>query len=294
MVSLPNEETLKSIRANGRAAALTLRLPFRSNLWQGIFGNWAGTGLGSSIDFLDHRPYLPGDDPRYIDWQAYARSGTYSMKLYREEVSPRLDLVLDVSESMLYVPEKANRTLELFFFLLESALRNGSSVRSRLVGPGACRDLSTEEAVAGTLPIPEEPAGGDPFDILLRTPFQTASLRVLVSDLLYPGSPEAFFRHWISGKGRVVVLAPFLAREVEPDWQGNMELVDCETAERRLQDIDDSALGRYRDAYRRHFDLWREQARRHNARFARLPAGGSLPDALRTEAVSAGAVEPWA
>ena len=73
-----------------------------------------GVGAGSSIDFQDHSPYLPGDDPRYIDWRAYARTGHYIMKLYREEVSPLLDLVLDVSPSLFFEPAKALRVLELF------------------------------------------------------------------------------------------------------------------------------------------------------------------------------------
>ena len=86
-----------------------VRLPFRNRTWRGDGGNWQGAGVGSSIDFQDHRPYLPGDDPRYIDWQAYARTGVYSMKLYREEVSPRVDVALDVSASMFFDDEKRQR-----------------------------------------------------------------------------------------------------------------------------------------------------------------------------------------
>src|SRR5277367_3359691 len=83
-----------------------LRLPFQSRSWRGSSGSWQGRNQGSSIDFQDHRAYMPGDDPRHIDWQAYARTNNYTMKLFREEVSPRLDVALDVSRSMALTPEK--------------------------------------------------------------------------------------------------------------------------------------------------------------------------------------------
>src|SRR4051794_30985311 len=103
-----------------KSASEHLGLPFRSRTWRGQAGAWVGVGSGSSIDFQDHRPYLPGDDPRYIDWRAYARTGHYIMKLYREEVSPLVDLVLDASASMFFDSAKAHRTLELFAFAAES------------------------------------------------------------------------------------------------------------------------------------------------------------------------------
>src|SRR5476651_524077 len=87
-------------------------LPFRSRAWRGSAGAWQGRGQGSSIDFQDHRAYAPGDDPRHLDWAAYARTNNYTMKLFREEVSPRLDLALDVSQSMAFTPEKEARSLD--------------------------------------------------------------------------------------------------------------------------------------------------------------------------------------
>src|SRR5271168_531154 len=67
-------------------------------------GGWTGsrTGrrAGTSIDFQDYRQYQPGDDLRFIDWGIYARSDRLTIKLYREEVIPHLDLVLDGSRSM--------------------------------------------------------------------------------------------------------------------------------------------------------------------------------------------------
>src|SRR5436190_4246219 len=66
----------------------------------GAVGAAMGPRAGSSLEFKDHRPYEPGDDLRHIDWSAYARTDQLSVKVYREEVTPHLDIVLDGSRSM--------------------------------------------------------------------------------------------------------------------------------------------------------------------------------------------------
>lgn len=71
-----------------RALADRFSLPLNDRNWRGNPGDYAGIGVGSSLDFQDHRNYLPGDDPRHINWQAFARTGDYTLKLYREEVRP--------------------------------------------------------------------------------------------------------------------------------------------------------------------------------------------------------------
>src|SRR5215510_12918699 len=67
---------------------------------RGRAGERLGSGTGASLEFEDYRPYTPGDDLRHVDWAGYARSEVLAVRLYREEVSPRVDLVIDVSRSM--------------------------------------------------------------------------------------------------------------------------------------------------------------------------------------------------
>src|SRR5215218_5123718 len=63
-------------------------------------GSALGAQAGSSLEFRDHRGYEPGDDLRHVDWNAYARSDTLTVKLFREEITPHLDVVIDTSRSM--------------------------------------------------------------------------------------------------------------------------------------------------------------------------------------------------
>lgn len=55
---------------------------------------------GFSVEFADHREYVPGDDLKYLDWQVFARTDRYYIKRYEEETNLRCHLLLDRSASM--------------------------------------------------------------------------------------------------------------------------------------------------------------------------------------------------
>ncbi|MBI4421236.1 MAG: DUF58 domain-containing protein [Gemmatimonadetes bacterium] len=55
---------------------------------------------GFSVEFAEHRPYQPGDDPRYVDWKMLARTDRLTVKQYEEETNLRSMIVLDASRSM--------------------------------------------------------------------------------------------------------------------------------------------------------------------------------------------------
>ncbi len=55
---------------------------------------------GFSVEFAEHRPYLPGDDLRHVDWRIAARADRLVIKQYEEETNLRATIVLDVSRSM--------------------------------------------------------------------------------------------------------------------------------------------------------------------------------------------------
>ncbi|MGQ0538217.1 MAG: DUF58 domain-containing protein [Gemmatimonadaceae bacterium] len=55
---------------------------------------------GFSVEFAEHRPYMPGDDLRYLDWKIAARADRWMIKQFEEETNLRAALVLDVSKSM--------------------------------------------------------------------------------------------------------------------------------------------------------------------------------------------------
>ncbi|MBI1390317.1 MAG: DUF58 domain-containing protein [bacterium] len=58
--------------------------------------------FGSAIEFAQYRPYVQGDDLRFVDWNLYARTDRLHTKQFYEETNLRCLLLLDCSASMLY------------------------------------------------------------------------------------------------------------------------------------------------------------------------------------------------
>src|SRR5262245_19992802 len=64
---------------------------------------------GFSVEFVQHREYVPGDDIRHIDWKSYGRSERYTVKQYEQETNFIAHLLLDASKSMQYGEREANK-----------------------------------------------------------------------------------------------------------------------------------------------------------------------------------------
>ncbi len=58
--------------------------------------------FGFSQEFAEYRDYVPGDDPRFVDWNAYARTGRPFVKRFEGETNTRVMVLLDVSASMAF------------------------------------------------------------------------------------------------------------------------------------------------------------------------------------------------
>jgi uncharacterized protein (DUF58 family) len=64
---------------------------------------------GFSVEFVQHREYVPGDDLRHIDWKSYGRSERYTIKQYEQETNFIGHVLVDASRSMLYGEGDANK-----------------------------------------------------------------------------------------------------------------------------------------------------------------------------------------
>ena len=63
--------------------------------------------LGLSIDFAEHRPYMPGDDIRRIDWRVFARTDRLYVKETEADTNSNCIILLDMSRSMDYASQLA-------------------------------------------------------------------------------------------------------------------------------------------------------------------------------------------
>ncbi|HEY6866742.1 MAG TPA: DUF58 domain-containing protein [Candidatus Eisenbacteria bacterium] len=116
---------------------------------------------GFSVEFAEHRPYMPGDPLKNLDWKVWARSDRYLVKQYTEETNLRCHLLLDLSGSMAFRSPRAAMSKFEYAQSLCAAL--------------AYLMLQQQDAV-GTLLFADRPLSYVParavrshFDVLLRT-----------------------------------------------------------------------------------------------------------------------------
>jgi uncharacterized protein (DUF58 family) len=157
---------------------------------------------GFSVEFAEHRPYMPGDDLRYLDWRIAARADRWVVKQFEEETNLRSLFLLDVSRSMDWTgaPERLTKgayaerlvaALALLFLRQRDAvglLRFDDAIRS--VVPARSRTGQWRRIVTAM----SEPGGGRASNAaealaqagrMLRRP----GMVVLVSDLLVDVPP---------------------------------------------------------------------------------------------------------
>ena len=64
---------------------------------------------GFSVEFAEHRQYMPGDEIRHVDWKVYAKTDRYYVKQFEEETNLKAYLLLDSSASMAFTSHKINK-----------------------------------------------------------------------------------------------------------------------------------------------------------------------------------------
>jgi uncharacterized protein (DUF58 family) len=151
--------------------------------------------FGQSIEFLQHREYVTGDDLRHVDWKVWARQDRLYVKQYEEETNLRSTLLVDVSKSMAY----GNGPLNKYEYACTLACSLAYLILRQQDGVGC---VTFDERVRMTVPVrtksnhifsivdslaAEEPQDKTDMYAILRHVAEAAprrGLMVLVSDLL--------------------------------------------------------------------------------------------------------------
>ncbi|MFN7971940.1 MAG: DUF58 domain-containing protein [Acidobacteriota bacterium] len=259
---IPVERAREWIEA-GQSVGARHVLATPRGLAAGASGGHLGTGLGSSIEFLDHREYQPGDDLRHVDWSASARGDRLVVKLFREEVTPWLDLVIDGSRSMaLPGTAKAEAAIALSALLAEAGMAAGFRHAAWRASDG-CERLD-----AGAL-SPESFAGdvfrgtcGMAQALAHRPPrLRPRSIRLVVSDLLFPDDPAAVLDRLAPGAALVAMIQIVARADLDPPEEGMLRLHDVETGEELEVSMDAAAARGYRAALEAHRRQWHDATR---------------------------------
>jgi uncharacterized protein (DUF58 family) len=99
----------RMLRAESLGRISRLELIARGVVEGFITGRHQSPYKGASIEFAEHRQYVPGDDLRNLDWRVYGKSDRYYVKQFQEETNLRATILLDGSGSMKYAGQLASR-----------------------------------------------------------------------------------------------------------------------------------------------------------------------------------------
>lgn len=224
---------------------------------------------GYSVEFAEHREYVPGDDIRHIDWKLWGREDRFYIKQYEEETNLRCHLLLDISESMRF----GTGALDKFEYSATAAaaitfllLKQRDAVGLRLF----------DEALQGVVPIssnwqslhniltlvdPVKPKRKTDFSVPLRDFADRAGRRsmiVIFSDLFAPlETIEAGLKSLRHKRHEVVLFHVLDATELTFPFEDNTrflgleEMPDLIAEPRSLRDGYLEVLGEFLEDMRR-------------------------------------------
>jgi len=268
------DAALRTALGEGEQLGVRYALQIPQVAASGQTGSRTGRRAGSSIDFQDYREYQPGDDLRFIDWGIYSRSDRLVVKLFREEVTPHLDLILDGSASMNLVDTpKAAAAAKLAGLLATAAVNAQCTQAVWLSGEGFQR-------------LPNDKLPPSAWDKLTfdsrRTPEQAweilppklrrLGVRVLVSDLLWPGNPAATLRRLRDGAAALFVIQLLAREDQTPPEHGNLRVVDSETGVESEIYVDSAVAKQYSDNLAQLQQSWDDACRQCGAQMTTLVA----------------------
>jgi hypothetical protein len=268
--------------------ALRRRLSIRARSGSG--GDHLARRRGGAAEFMEHRPYAPGDDLRRLDWLAFARTGEPVFKLFRAEEDVIVRLVIDASASLgSGTPPKLDTAKRLAAAIGYMAL--ASSERAQVLAAGEGLSRVTEPA-RGRAALPKLLRDLDAMQAGGRTDLSRAieqtlarsarpGMLVVVSDFLDDGPIEAAVAR-AAAAGHDVALVQVLAREeVEPSYDGDFALEDAETGAVVEVTMDARAIEAYLARLAGLLSGLRNLARRHRASYVRITSDEAILPAVR-------------
>ena len=256
----------------------------------GQSGELLGRGTGSSLEFQEYREYMPGDDIRHLDWSAYARSDQLMIRMFREEISPRTEVIIDTSRSMALGGEEKPRVLKQLasmFALLSGQL--GGRPALFLADDRRPVEQLTIEGLNRLNDI-EFTGVGDLGQLLMdgAIPFKRQSVRIVISDFLFPHDPDTLIRKLAAESAALWVIQLLNRFEHDPSALGGRRLVDVESGGEADMIINQDRIEQYKERLQRLQTSIARAARRVHAPFVTLIAEQGLTDLCHTELCQAG------
>ncbi|MDF2679199.1 MAG: hypothetical protein K0R47_389 [Brevibacillus sp.] len=217
--------------------------------------------LGSSMEFADYRSYVPGDDLRQLDWNAYARSGKLFLKKYLDETQLHVSLYIDCSRSMSHGQSgKMERAVQLaaaFGYLSLCHLDHVSVYAFDRQLVSSVRGLQGKRQAPRLLEYLAGLSPGEAGDLnqALRSPGAVsgkAGISIVLSDFLFETGYDKGIAFLQAARQDVIMVQVLAREELDPKYQGELRLIDSETQQAREVSLTGQLLEEYRKSVRQY------------------------------------------
>jgi uncharacterized protein (DUF58 family) len=247
---------------------------------------------GFSVEFAEHRQYMPGDEIKHIDWKIYGKTDRYYIKQFEEETNLKAYILLDASKSMGYVSGGKLNKLEYASYIT-AALAQLMVQQRDAVGftifdesirlympPHATKQYLKE--ILRQLEI-LKPAGktstANSLHIIAER-IKRRGLIIVLSDLFdNPGEVMAALRHFRHKKNEVIVMQILDPLERSFAFGRDAVFKDIETSEEittRPWHIQKA----YQVGMRKFIDIYKKECREHNIDYILLDTSTPFDTAL--------------
>jgi uncharacterized protein (DUF58 family) len=253
---------------------------------------------GASVEFADFRDYVPGDDFRRIDWNAYARLDRLFLRLYRAEEITIVTILLDHSISMHFGdPSKSLTAGRLAAILSYVALHGYDTVAIGGWGdridhylPGQSGKIAIPRVWRTIARLVETPIAATDFASLRKFGnYQRGpGIAVVLSDFMTDSDWRAGLRSLRAAGQEVTAIQILTPEEVDPALRGDWKLVDAETGRAAEVTISPRLLRRYREALDRHITAISDFCHREGIAFVQLSSDVDLAGTVLSELRMAG------
>lgn len=247
---------------------------------------------GFSVEFAEHRQYMPGDDIKHVDWKVFGRTDRYYIKQYEEETNLKTYLIVDASRSMAFHTDHHPTKLE--YAISVAAALGYLMVRQRdAVGLGIF-----DENVRTFLPPRSKQSY---LQLLFKTLVDTQAgkktatglslhrmaerikrrgLVIIFSDLFdNPDDVLGALRHFRHNRNEVIVMQVLDPSERSFAFGGDAVFKDMETEE-KMTTQPYHIQKAYQEEMRRFLDRYRRECREHAVDYVLLDTATPFDVAL--------------
>jgi len=210
---------------------------------------------GDSVEFADYRSYVSGDDPRFLDWNIYARLEKLFLKLFLQEEDLHVSVLIDVSKSMDWgQPNKGLYSRRVAAAIAYIGLSNFDRVSLYTYSNGLQQELSgirgrrwmfkvieflTRVAYDGPSDLS---ATGKQFAIRHPQP----GIVLVLSDFFEKGGFDEGLRYLLGRKYDLYAVQILSPEEIDPVLAGDLRLTDVEDDDAAEVTVGRALLNRYR------------------------------------------------